>query len=173
MLKHVVVPLDGSAFSRTAVEHALNLVGAGGRITLVSVLPPPEYPISDFYPPAGGARSSEVEARFKELFTQTQSYLMRIADIIVSEHPLDVTVEVEIGDAAEMITDLAQRWGAEAIVMSTHGRSGLSRLLFGSVTQKVVAAAICPVYVIPAKMPEAAKETTMAKMPDPFHILPS
>lgn len=159
MFKHVVVPLDGSLLSHGAIEHALNLLGGGGHITLVSVLPAPEYPLSDFYPPAGGTQSSEVDARFKAFFTQTQSSLMHVADEIQSIHPYEVSIEVEIGDPATMIVDLAERCNADAIVMSTHGRSGLSRWLFGSVTQKVLAAAVCPVYVIPASTREtAAKE---------------
>jgi nucleotide-binding universal stress UspA family protein len=163
MLKHVIVPLDGSVLSHGAIEHALNLLGGGGRITLVSVLPAPEYPLSDFYPPAGGAQSSEIEARFKAFFTQTQSNLMHVADEIMAEHPYEVSIEVEIGDPAAMIVDIAERYNADAIVMSTHGRSGLSRWLFGSVTQKVLAAAVCPVYVVPASVRETAKEPTSSE----------
>jgi nucleotide-binding universal stress UspA family protein len=170
MLKHIVVPLDGSVLSHGALEHALNLLGGDGHITLVSVLPSPEYPISDFYPPAGGSQSNEIEARFRELFTQTQSYLMRVADEILAEHPYRVTIEVEIGDPAAMIADLAERYSADAIVMSTHGRSGLSRWLFGSVTQKVLAVAVCPVYVVPAK---AGEDATAVKEAEELRALPS
>lgn len=165
MLKHVVVPLDGSVLSHGAIEHALNLLGSVGHITLVSVLPSPEYPISDFYPPAGGSQGNEIEARFRDFFNQTQSYLMRVADEILAQHPYEVTVEVEIGDPAAMIADLAERRSADAIVMSTHGRSGLSRWLFGSVTQKVLAAAVCPVYVVPAKGSEEPKEVNKDAVP--------
>lgn len=62
-----------------------------------------------------------------------------------------VRQEVKMGDAATVITDMAEKLHVDAIVMSTHGRSGISRFLFGSVTNKVLEAKVCPVFVIPSK----------------------
>ena len=62
-----------------------------------------------------------------------------------------VGVEVHVGEPANVIVETAERLKVDAIVMSTHGRSGLSRWLFGSVTNKVLSANVCPVYVIPSK----------------------
>ncbi len=164
MLKHVIVPLDGSELAQVALDHALNLLKAGGHITLVTVLPSPQYPLSDFYPPTGSGQTNEVETRFKELMTHTRNHLNQIAEDILLEHSFEVTTEVEIGEPAAMIADLAERRHADAIVMSTHGRSGIGRWLFGSVTQKVLEANVCPVYVIPAKMREKVDSPAALKV---------
>jgi nucleotide-binding universal stress UspA family protein len=54
-----------------------------------------------------------------------------------------------VGDAAREITALAEAEEADLIVMATHGRSGFARLVLGSITEKVVRTAACPVMVIP------------------------
>ena len=75
---------------------------------------------------------------------------------------------VEAGDPATVIVETAQKLHVDAIVMSTHGRSGLSRWLFGSVTQKVLAASCCPVFVIPAKVTEESKTPEAVKKTQPL-----
>jgi nucleotide-binding universal stress UspA family protein len=127
------------------------------------VLPPPEHPLSDFFPPSGAPTSKGFEIRFSEEVTRTQNYLLATAEDIQVAYPFKVTAEVEVGDPASMIADLARSTNADAIVMSTHGRSGLSRWLFGSVTLKVLEAAVCPVYVVPAKVREETKQSEALK----------
>ncbi|MBZ0306650.1 MAG: universal stress protein [Anaerolineae bacterium] len=58
------------------------------------------------------------------------------------------------GRPSETIVEVAKKLNVDAIVMSTHGRSGLSLLLLGSVTHKVLNTSACPVFVIPAKKEE-------------------
>jgi|SRR5664279_2178675 len=152
MLTHVIVPLDGSKLAQTALDHALNLLGTSGKITLVSVLQPPDVPIYDFYPVAVTTQGKDYESTFRESIVQAQSYLSRLASEIQADHPYQVSISVEIGDPAALIVERAQELHVDAIVMSTHGRSGVSRWLYGSVTQKVLSANCCPVFVIPAKL---------------------
>ena len=59
--------------------------------------------------------------------------------------------ETIIGDPATVISEAAERLAVDAIVMSTHGRSGIGRFLFGSVTYKILETRICPVFVVPNK----------------------
>ena len=68
----------------------------------------------------------------------------------VAKHFPDVnaTGKVVSGDAAEAIVTLAQAEKADIIIMSTHGRQGLNRLLFGSVAEKVVKTSAVPVMTI-------------------------
>lgn len=168
MLKHVLVPLDGSELARSALDYALKLLGDHGTITLVTVLQQPEVPIYDFYPVAVSTQTKDYEATFAETLNRAQSYLKRLSDDIREQHHYHVSLEIEAGDPATAIVEIAEKLKVDAIVMSTHGRSGLSRWLFGSVTQKVLAANVCPVFVIPSKLaevskaPEAAKESTPA-----------
>ena len=146
MLKNVLVPLDGSKLAEAALEHALNIVEPKGKITLVSAIEVPDVPIYGYYPPASVPDYEEAK---DNLLPYARHYLQGIADNL-TEHGFSVRIEAEIGDPAQVITEIAQKHQVNAIVMSTHGRSGLSRWLFGSVTNKVLSAKPCPVYVIPS-----------------------
>ena len=55
------------------------------------------------------------------------------------------------GQPAERILEQAEELAVDAIVMSTHGRSGVSRWVFGSVAQKVLSGASCPIFIIPLR----------------------
>ena len=59
-----------------------------------------------------------------------------------------IATEVRMGDAAESIRDAARHYGADLIVMATHGRTGLSHAISGSVTEEVIRTASCPVLVL-------------------------
>ncbi len=167
MLKHVLVPLDGSQLARTALDYALQLLGDSGTITLVTVLQQPEIPIYDFYPVTVTTQGKDYEATFAETLSHAQSYLKLLAEDIREHHPYKVTIEIEAGDPAIAIVEIAEKQKVDAIVMSTHGRSGLSRWLFGSVTQKVLGANVCPVFVIPSKVTEESKTPDAAKQGAP------
>ena len=150
MLKHVLVPLDGSKLAHAALDHALNIVGEGGKITLLTVLQPPEIPLYDFYPVPVAPQTKDYEASFADTISRAKDYLKRTTNDIQERHTLDIDNEVEAGDPATVIVALAKNRNVDAIVMSTHGRSGISRWLFGSVTHKVLSISPIPVYVIPA-----------------------
>jgi nucleotide-binding universal stress UspA family protein len=72
---------------------------------------------------------------------------------------VEVRQKVELGTAYSNITDLAEREAVDMIIMSTHGRTGLDHILLGSVTEKVIAHAPCPVLAIPA----AKQNTTLPR----------
>ena len=61
---------------------------------------------------------------------------------------LKLTKKVELGSPASVILEVAQKEAADLIVMSTHGRTGLAHMLMGSVTEKVIRLAHCPVFSI-------------------------
>ncbi len=71
---------------------------------------------------------------------------------------------LEEGDAAERILHVARETATDLIIMGTHGRSGLSRLLMGSVAEQVLRKASCPVLTLkkPAAAPDSAKEPAAA-----------
>ncbi|MEO8394469.1 MAG: universal stress protein [Chloroflexota bacterium] len=162
MLDHVLVPLDGSELAQSALDHALKLLSPKGQITLVTVLESQEIALSDFYPSTIIPRTNADEKRTHAAIARSQSYLKQLAFSIEEEYGFQVNTRSEIGDAATVITDIAESLNLDAIVMSTHGRSGISRWLFGSVTQKVLSAAPCPVFVIPAKTHEETKSRELA-----------
>jgi nucleotide-binding universal stress UspA family protein len=145
MLKHVLVPLDGSQLAEEALQHALNIVDKNGKVTLVAAVEIPEVPMYGYYPVTP---VPDYEAAKEDLLPAAKTYLDKVAQRLET-HDIMVVTEAQIGDPAEVITDAAIKHHVDAIVMSTHGRSGLSRWLFGSVTNKVLSAKICPVYVVP------------------------
>lgn len=151
MLKHVLVPLDGSPLAELALPKAIEVAAPGGRVTLLLVIDIPQLPISgyDLLSPSSPWTS---ETTIKEIVERSRSYLEAKADI-ARQYGLHATVLVEYGDPAATVVAVARDRKVDAIVMSTHGRSGIQRWLFGSVTRRVLEVAPCPVYVIPAHEP--------------------
>ena len=86
----------------------------------------------------------------------------RVLDRFVAEHFADCIDLVEVRHAVEFgvpdknIVELAANEGVDMIVMSTHGRTGIDRFILGSVSEKVVAHAPCPVLVVPRRGREGA-----------------
>lgn len=147
MLKHVLVPLDGSKLAEEAVHHALDVVAPDGRITLDCAIEVPDVPVYGYYPPV---TMPDYESTKNELLPIARHYLDGLtADI--NKSGIKAMFEVTMGDPVTVITETAERLHVDAIVMSTHGRSGIGRFLFGSVTNKILSAKICPVFVIPSK----------------------
>jgi nucleotide-binding universal stress UspA family protein len=150
MLKNILVPLDGSDLSEKALKYAQAIVPDGGKIHLLSVVDTPEYPTSIYYPaglPSFELAYSELQ---RDVIPQTQEYLEKVAETL-RQQGIHVVYKVTIGEPAATIIEYVRDFEISAVVMSTHGRSGLSRWLFGSVAQKVLSVVNCPVFVIPAK----------------------
>ena len=155
MLDHLLVPLDGSVLAEKALPKALQIVAPGGRITLVLVVDIPQLPISG-YDLMSPTSPWTTEGTVNEIVARSRSYLEAMADSIRNQG-LHAGVLVEYGDPATAVVTVARERKVDAIIMSTHGRSGLRRWLFGSVTRRVLESAPCPVYVIPAHEPASAE----------------
>ncbi len=146
--RRILVPTDFSDNSRAALEQAVSLAKAlGASIDLLHVWEPPRYIAPDLMltVPGWSAVSLEQYSR-AEAAKALEQYLQTL--------PPQVTLKahLEVGDAAASIVRFAKEQGEDLIVMSTHGRGALSRLMLGSVAQKVVAHAECPVMTI--RIPE-------------------
>lgn len=148
MFTHVLVPLDGSALAESALRYAREITATGGVITLLTSVDVPEYTITTFYATGMIAEANRQQTSVENVVPHAREYLCDIAKQLEDEGWL-VRVEAVIGDAATTIIEHATEEQVDAIVMSTHGRSGINRWLFGSVTQKVLQGATCPVLVIP------------------------
>lgn len=160
MLSHVLVPLDESALAETALPYALKIVKPDGKITLLSVIDVSEFVTPALYPSAIGPGpvpmagfEEEIESMRMRRTDHLKTYLQQVcADI--TRNGLQIEILTKSGRPSETIVEVAKKLNVDAIVMSTHGRSGLSLLLLGSVTHKVLNTAVCPVFVIPAKKEE-------------------
>ena len=134
--KTVVVPIDFSDHSLAAVDTALEMVVAPAQVHLIHVLP--MLTVAD-----PGVVWEPVDDESRRAHAE-DSLRQRLAD----EKYHGVNVEVAIGDPGHEIVDFAQRQQAELIVMPSHGRTGIRRLLIGSVAERVVRLAHCPVLVL-------------------------
>jgi nucleotide-binding universal stress UspA family protein len=135
----ILVPVDLSSFSAKAVSYAARLAGEGGSLTLLTVISdvlpyfdffPIEYPSADY---------------FEAMKTKAEAELRTLAD----EHAKGVSVQtiVRRGYPAAEIVEMAAEEKFDLIVMATHGHSGLEHALLGSITEKVLRKAHCPVLV--------------------------
>lgn len=148
MFTHVLVPLDGSALAETALRYARQVTEPGGVITLLTSVDVPEYAVTTFYATGVIAEASRQQSDIERLVPHAREYLCDIANKL-EEDGWRVRVEAVVGEAASTIIENAKEQQVDAIIMSTHGRSGINRWLFGSVTQKVLQGATCPVLVVP------------------------
>ncbi len=138
MFKKILVPLDGSQLSQRALEPALALSQQTHAELLLVRVPTP-----DALSFAAG------EAKQRELAQDALSYLETIHKSN-EQPPINIRVRVLDGDVASAIVDTARVEQIDLIVMSTHGYSGLTRWVLGSVTEKVLRSAPCPVLAVRA-----------------------
>lgn len=144
---HILVPLDGSALAEWALKPALKLASAarGELILLRSMIPVyTAMPVvADEYEWAWPEYARE------QVRTEAREYLQAVQERYEQPGIALRTMAVE-GDTAGMIVDTAREEGVDLIVMSTHGWSGVNKLLLGSVTERVLHDAPCPVLIIRA-----------------------
>jgi nucleotide-binding universal stress UspA family protein len=136
----ILVPTDGSEGGRDAVRHAAALAAEHGA-TLVGV-----YVLNS----AGYAAlptETNWEGLDQVLRTDGEAALESVREI-AAERGVDVETRLLEGTPSREIVEFAERDGCDLIVMSTHGRGGIDRLLLGSVAEKVVRAANVPVTTV-------------------------
>ncbi|MFQ6122838.1 MAG: universal stress protein [Dehalococcoidales bacterium] len=154
MYQRILVPLDGSKISECSLEHmkAIALGCKVAEVTLLTVVeePPPAFPES-----AGQQAIEEIakqrEKEAREIEKRAGDYLAKVAGTLRKEGiPIKAAViRVPIsGGVADTILDYVKNNKVDLIIMSTHGRSGISRWAFGSVTDKVIRHAHVPVLSI-------------------------
>ena len=149
LMRRVLVPLDGSRLGEGAVSHVETLAGSlGAEVVLLHIVDPlivqPMYgPLLSYpLPVPEGEEAMRAEAK---------AYLSGVEKTL-SEKGLETTGEVLFGSPADQIIDFAERNDIDLIALSSHGRSGIGRWVFGSVTDKVLHAGDTAVLVIrPAK----------------------
>jgi nucleotide-binding universal stress UspA family protein len=134
--KKILVATDGSRFSEAAAAKAIDFAKAyGGQLMIVSVVDVP----AEFY--------GEAPETCDNLVAQAKGFVEKIAQQAEASG-VKTQVMVKEAETWKSIVDLAEEHKADTIIMGSHGRTGLKRLLMGSVTEKVIGHAPCPVLVI-------------------------
>lgn len=146
MYQRILIPTDGSKLSSKAIEHALQLADMTGA-ELVALRVVNRYPQTYF---EGGMALpvSETERLEKGWMEQAQQDLNHIKDLGQKRQVKVKTSIVRSDLIAEAIIAAAKRSKCDLVVMASHGRKGLKRLLLGSETQHVLTHCHVPVLVL-------------------------
>lgn len=134
--KTILVPTDFSDSSVDAIKTALELVEAPANVHVLHVLPEIEH-----------TAPAVLFGDFDEA-TRQQKAGQFLSDYLQRQELSGLTELVRIGNPGMEISDYATESGAELIVMPSHGRHGLHRVLLGSVAERVLRYAECPVLVL-------------------------
>lgn len=147
MYQEIILPLDGSLLAEKAIPYAVELAKKfGSRITLLSVI----EPVVVYSQPGVVGPVVNVAVEMDQEIVAMRDYLTKIEESLQAEG-ISTRKVIKQGDAATQICDYAKEVSADLIVMSTHGRSGLKRWVYGSVADKVLRGADIPVLLIRAK----------------------
>lgn len=143
MFKHILVPVDGSSTSQLAVEKAVGLAKAfGSRVTAIFVIDP--YPFTGV-----GTDFAYGQAEYLNAATAEANAAIAAAKATIEKAGVAVDASVIEAHAAwRGVVQAAEAAQADLIVMGSHGRSGLEKLVLGSVTQAVLSHTHLPVLVV-------------------------
>jgi nucleotide-binding universal stress UspA family protein len=153
----ILCPVDRSPVSRRAFDYAVSLARwTGSRLTVLEVI--------DVTPPVSSTPIREMLFVPEEIREGVRAELGELIGPALAVG-VGADVRIEEGRAAERILHVACDTAADLIVLGTHGRSGVERLVLGSVAEKIVRQADCPVLTVP---PGAAQEPSATA---PFHTV--
>ena len=154
----MVVPLDGSDLAEEALGPARDLaVTLGSELLLLAVVEPiAVYPYQHLEAIGDVAEVQEAQA---------EQYLHKVAAELRAKDGPAVSARIAHGDAAAQICAVAREVGVGAIAMATHGRSGMARLLLGSVATRTLHQSSVPVLIYrPVAVPQTPLERAVEKV---------
>jgi nucleotide-binding universal stress UspA family protein len=145
LYKKILLPTDGSAYANKAAEHAIWIAHASGaEIIALNVIETSSLV---------GLPAEDLIVRIKEMLKEEgRIALEHIFEMASKENKEDgdlkVTLKTEEGSPADAILKTIEKENIDLVVMGTSGKHGLDRFLLGSVTEKVVRSAKCPVLAV-------------------------
>jgi nucleotide-binding universal stress UspA family protein len=142
----VLVPLDGSDFAERALPLAGDVAAAvGGKLVLLEAVEEPRQVLTDEH----GRVVAYIDEELELLRAQARDYLGQVSDRLARATHQEPVVEVRVGAAVDVITLASQEDGASLVVMATHARGGLDRLLKGSVAESLLTRTSVPLLLVP------------------------
>lgn len=153
----ILVPLDGSALAEAAIDVAIDL-GRGMPFTLILLRAAEAHTLP-------GADPTDEQVA---VVAEGEQYLAAVTERLAKRGLTSVETGVWYGPAAAAVIEAARLKKADLIVMSTHGRSGLGRLIMGSVTESVLRGTMTPICVVrapgaPVEAPKGVAEPSDKK----------
>jgi nucleotide-binding universal stress UspA family protein/predicted transcriptional regulator len=158
----LLVPLDGSELAETALPWATTLARSRGlRLTLARVVPWPTFAFS-------GAADTYISPEiYDELLSAERGVATEYLEPLgtrLREQGLEVETVVRDGAPTDCLLDLADELGAFAIVMATHGRGGMARLVRGSVAEQILQQATLPVLMVPGRAAQTTAPSQLSRL---------
>jgi len=148
MYKKIMVPLDGSKLAECVFPHVESLVKGGqvGEVVFVRVAEPYSFSLTsgEELPKAEDIVRFDAEAR-----ATAEKYLQTVVDRVKS-NGVNVRGEVLIGRPSVKLAEYANSGGFDLVVIATHGRSGVSRWVWGSVADRLLRAVCVPILMVRA-----------------------
>lgn len=145
MYQKIMVPLDGSKLAECVLPHVEAIAKGCGvsNVIFVRVVEPVLKPTGDDYFPL-----EEDRKLFKfDRKAAAKDYLKRVVSRLKYDG-VKIQAEVIVGKAAESLIDYAEKNGVDLIAIATHGRSGVSRWVWGSVADRILHSTCAPVLVV-------------------------
>lgn len=148
MFSHILVPLDGSEFAERALDYALSLASHyGSKISLLQVLPPGSYE----WEGEMRAELPDAEDKIHQVETGEATLYLKEKEQALRTQGYNVTAVIVRGRAVPAaILDTVDSENADAIVMTTHGLTGIQRWMIGSVAERVSRHAQVPLLLVRA-----------------------
>jgi nucleotide-binding universal stress UspA family protein len=157
MFRHILVPLDGSHLAEAALPAACELASKfNGEITLLRITVPPFF----FSHGDGRVYADLVVTMRQENRAEAQAYLSAHKGSLRQQGSIVRTLIFEDESPANAILDVVEGRNMDIVVMSTHGRGGVARWVYGSVADKVLRHSHVPVLLI-----RATEEKLQTDMP--------
>jgi len=150
----LLLAIDGSPHSQAAVDEvARRPWPSKSQIRVMSVIQPYAPPATEFV--LAGATFEDMR---QQQASSAEKIIERAAELL-KKAGFSTETAVREGDPRSAIVDEADEWGADLIVVGSHGRSGLTRWLLGSVAQAIVGHAPCSVEVVRQREPKDRKQS--------------
>jgi nucleotide-binding universal stress UspA family protein len=142
LFQHILVPADGSQSSMAAGRTAVRLAAlTRSRLSFIYIV---DLSAAEGFSRSSGQEVAQVEGDLTASGQHSLDFLTRLA----KEAGVESSREIRTGEPHKEITDWAREQGVDLIVIGQIGRSGLQRILIGSVTEQVIEHAPCPVLVV-------------------------
>lgn len=139
LFNKIVLAVDGSEVSKNAVKYAIELAKqSNGMVIAIHVIPPIDVMDIETFRP---------EKILEGLKEEGQKMLSEV-DELAAKAGVKVQTSIETGVPFEKIASVAETLGCDLIIMGSHGRTGIGKVLIGSVTERVISRATCPVLVV-------------------------
>jgi nucleotide-binding universal stress UspA family protein len=146
MYKKILVPLDGSALAECVIPHIESIAKPWkSDVELISVVEPIEIPTRGKI----ALDDEDLKQINNELKQETHKYLLNVARRLENAG-ISAESIIIVGKTAESLIEYTNDNDVDLIIMATHGRSGISKWFWGSITEKVLRAVNIPVLLIKA-----------------------